>query len=164
MLEEVKQAATAYLAVQDHRSQNSDMMFQCLCESINDKRHVKVATNPDDYIFEINGEIVQDGPCLLKAVIDTAYTNTLMDTAVASQNLGSLDAFMDDLPDSNVTELIKHVNDNLKVLKAANETIHDLPRNLFKGMRRCKDKTFKSWLQRRFEDYTQKKDSIPPDA
>lgn len=31
-------------------------------------------------------------------------------------------------------------------------------------MRRCKDKAFKSWLGRRYDDYTQKKDPIPPDA
>ena len=71
---------------------------------------------------------------------------------------------MDNLPDSNVTELIKHVNENLKVLEAANEMTHDLPINLFKDSRRCKDKAFKSWLGRRYDDYTQKKDPIPPDA
>jgi len=163
-LEEVKQAAVAYLAVQDRRSQNSDMMFQCLRESINDETHTKVANTPDDYTFEVNGETVEDGPCFLKAVIDATYTNTLTNTAVARQNLASLDAFVDNLPDSNVTELIKHVNENLKVLEAANETTHDLPINLFKGLRRCKDKAFKSWLGRRYDDYTQKKDPIPPDA
>lgn len=97
-----------FLAVQDRRSQNSDMMFQCLRESINDETHTKVANTPDDYTFEVNGETVEDGPCFLKAVIDATYTNTLTNTAVARQNLASLDAFVDNLPDSNVTERLTY--------------------------------------------------------
>ena len=71
-----------YLAVQDRHSQNSDMMLQCLRESINDETHAKVANTPDDYTFEINGETEEDSPCFLKAVIDATYTNTLTNTAV----------------------------------------------------------------------------------
>ena len=161
---EVRAAATAYLAVQDRRSQNSDMMFHCLHDSITDSIHMKVANDSDAYTFEIDGENIEDSPGFLKAIIDATYTNTLSNTAVARTNLVSLDTYIEGLPDSNVTQFIQHVQTQLKMLKAANETTQDLPINLFKGVRKAKDKTFRSWLQRRYDDYKSKKDPIPADA
>ena len=161
---EVRAAATAYLAVHDRRSQNSDMMFHCLRDSITDSIHTKVANDSEAYTFEIDGETIEDGPCFLKAIIDATYTNTLSNTAVARTNLVSLDTYMESLPDSNVTQFIQHVQTQLKTLEAADETTHDLPINLFKGLRKAKDKTFRNWLQRRYDDYKSKKDPIPADA
>jgi hypothetical protein len=86
-----------YQAANDRRTQNSAMLYQCLCKSITSKLHAKVSVNPACYYLTIPGPTPQDpvtrcrdGIFFLKAIIDETYTNTLNNAAVARSNLATL--------------------------------------------------------------------------
>lgn len=151
--EDVLQHARGYQALNDRRAQNSDMLYHCTRTSITSA--IRERVNTDTSRFQIrfrptpnDPEVIRfDGVCYLKAIIDETYTNTLSNASVARDNLSSLDKYMKELQDSNVTNFHLYVKENLQDLAAANETTNDLLVNLFKGYRAVKDKRFLTWIQ-----------------
>ncbi len=80
---QVRQLEEIYQPLLDWQCQNSAMMFQCINASIADEVLAKVSTDPTQYTIVIPAvpaqaqlaEVVQDGHCFLKAIIDNAYAN-----------------------------------------------------------------------------------------
>jgi hypothetical protein len=107
-----------------------------------------------DYILEVDGELINDGTCFLKAIIDNSHTNTLSSATAARTALSSLDVYMEKLPKSDIRKMNEYVRIKLNELAAANEPTTDLIMNLFKGYAKAKDKTFRAWLQREKDEYT----------
>jgi hypothetical protein len=107
-----------------------------------------------DYVLEVDGELINDGTCFLKAIIDSSHTNTLSSATAARAALSSLGTYMEKLPKSDISKMNEYVKLKLKELAATNETTNDLIMNLFKGYAKAKDKTFRAWLQREKEKYT----------
>ena len=143
----VQAAATTYLTAHDRNAQNSDQIFNCLRQSLTPEAYAKVANEKQYYRITVQGEVIDDGPCFLKALIDIAYTNTRSSAAVIRHNLSSLDTYMLGLKDSDIVAFHKYVKDNVNRLAAAGETTNDLLVNLFKAYKCAKDKNFLTWVQ-----------------
>jgi hypothetical protein len=88
-------------------------------------------------------EIVHDGPCFLKAIIDDTYANTATNVALARRNLVNLKDHIKTIPKYNITLFHQYVNEQLQELEAANETTTHLLVNLFSVYREVPDKQFK---------------------
>jgi hypothetical protein len=119
--EQVCQAAMVYQALNDHRVQNSNMLYNCLCKSISSNVHAKVTTNKARYCLVIpraapNDPVTYhcDGICFLKAIIDETYMNTLNNTIVARSNFTTLATYMKTLSDSNISEFNTYMKKNYK--------------------------------------------------
>jgi len=140
--QEVRTAATTYLAANDRNAQNSDQIFNCLCQSLTPEAYSKVANEKQTYTIRVRNEDIYDGVCFLKAIIDIVYTNTHSSAAVIS----SLDTYMATLKDSNIVAFHHYVKDNVNKLTAAGESTNDLLVNLFKAYRSVKDKAFLTWV------------------
>jgi hypothetical protein len=77
-------------------------MFQCIKASISPEVLAKVSTNPSCYRIKIPAvpaqanqpavpaEVVEDGPCFLKAIINDTYANTATKVTLARRNLANL--------------------------------------------------------------------------
>lgn len=119
--EEVQRQALIYIGTNNHRDQDSDMVFNCLKKSITDVVFAKVTTEPEHYMFTIDGEedepeSIEDGPCFLKAVIDKTYTNMRANSTVARENLANLAEYMEALPDSNIIDFNEYVKKQVETL------------------------------------------------
>jgi len=86
---QVEQAAEAYQPLVDWLSQNSAMMFSCICDSITTEIFAKVNTDPSRYRLTVPENLptpaytVSNGPCFLKVIIDDTYANTTTNIALA---------------------------------------------------------------------------------
>ncbi len=66
------------------------------------------------YAFEINNELLVNGPYFLAAIIYHTYTNTKANTEATRENLASLAKYMEALANSNMEKFISYVNEQLK--------------------------------------------------
>jgi len=132
------------------------MMFQCINASIAPELFAKVSIDPTRYRIVIPAvpaqpnqpaEIIHDGPCFLKAIIDDTYANTALNMALARRNLASLREHIKTVPDYNMTSFHQYVKEQLQELKAANERTTDLRVNLFSAYREVPDKQFRGYVQ-----------------
>jgi hypothetical protein len=146
---EVTRKAATYLGTNNREEQDSDMLFNCLRKSMTNEVYALVTIEPERYVFEVNQEILVDGPCFLASIIDHTYTNTKANTEAARENLSSLAKYMDSLVDSNVDKFIPYVKEQLETLAAGGETTNDLITYLFKGCSEVKDKTFREWIRQK---------------
>ena len=89
-------------------------------------------------------EVREDGPCLLKAIINDYYTNTTSNTPIARRNLAKLTKHMKSIESSNVEVFNRYVQENMLELEAAAESTSDLLVNLFDGYMEAKDKHFRN--------------------
>jgi hypothetical protein len=144
--EQIRDRAIEYLEEQGRRAQNSEQMFHCISASLTSDVFAKVVNADHNYTLDVAGELLTDGPSLLKVVVDSAYTNTRSSSAIVRTNLSNLDRYMESLKDSNIELFHYHVKENVKMLDAAGETTSDLLVNLFKAYRLAKDKPFVSWV------------------
>ncbi len=161
---DVIQKTRRYLGTDNREDQDSDMIFNCLRKSVMDNVYAQVTTEPERYMFTIDGEELVDGPCFLAAIIDQTYTNTLANTEAARENLSSLAEYMESLPDSNVEQFNAYVKVQLETLAAGGETTNDLITNLFKGYAKVKDKTFRDWIRQKKLAYKDGTFCIHPNA
>lgn len=150
----VRQQAEQYQPLLDRRCQNSAMMFQCINASITPAVFAKASIDPTRYRLTIPAaqpnqpaEIVHDGPCFLKAIIDDTYANTATNVALARRNLANLREHIKTIPEYNITLFHQYVKEQLQELEAANETTTDLLVNLFSAYREVPDKQFKGYVQ-----------------
>ncbi len=119
--EEVQRQALTYIGTNNHRDQDSDMVFNYLKKSITDVVFAKVTTEPERYMFTIDNEedepeSIADGPCFLKAVIDKTHTKHEGKSTVARENLANLAEYMEALPDSNIIDFNEYVKKQVETL------------------------------------------------
>jgi hypothetical protein len=131
------------------------MMFQCINASISAKVLTKVSKDPSRYTIVIPAipaqaqpaEIIEDGPCFLKAIIDDTYANTAMNIALAQRNLANLKEHIKTIQEYNIITFHQYVKEQLQELEVANDTTTDLLVNLFAAYREVPDKQFKGYVQ-----------------
>jgi len=70
---------------------------------------------------------------LIKAVINSAYTNTRSSSTVIHMNLTNLDWYMEALEQNDIMRFNEYIKAQIKLLAAAGETTSDLLMNLFKA-------------------------------
>jgi hypothetical protein len=92
-------------------------------------------------------EIIHDGPCFLKAIIDNTYANTATNVALARRNLANLREYIKTIPEYNITSFHQYVKVQLQELEATNETTTNLLVNLFSMYREVPDKQFRGYVQ-----------------
>jgi hypothetical protein len=140
---QLKAQAEVYQPLLDCQCQNSTMMFQCISASISAEVLAKVSTDPSHYRIKapavpaqasqptIPAEIIEDGPCFLKAIIDDTYANTATNIMLARRNLENLREYIKTVPEYNIITFHQYVKEQLQELEVANETTSDLLVNLF---------------------------------
>lgn len=161
---EVTRRVATYLRTNNREEQDSDMLFNCLRKSITDEVYALVTTEPECYVFEINQEILVDGPWFLAAIIDHTYTKVKANTEAARKNLSSLTKYMESLANSNVDKFNIHVKEQLETLAAGGEIANDPITNLFKGYSKVKDRTFREWIKQKKLAYKASTYRIDPNA
>ena len=143
---EVKEKAVIYLTTSNRTAQNSNQLFHCISHSLMAEAYNKVANKSEHYVLTIDGEQINDGPCFLKAVVDSAFTNTRSSSAIIRTNLTSLNRHMDVLEQNDIMKFNDYIKAPIKLLAAAEETTSDLLINLFKAYKNTKDKQFTTWV------------------
>jgi hypothetical protein len=106
----VRQQAEQYQPLLDGQCQNSAMMFQCINASITPEVLAKVSIDPTRYRSVIPAvqpnqpaEIINDGPCFLKAIIDDTYANIATNVVLARHNLANFREHIKTIPEYNIT-------------------------------------------------------------
>lgn len=122
------------------------MIFNCLHKFVTKEVLASILIEPEHYTFTIADESLKDGPCFLKCIINHTHMNTLANTAKARENLVSLKDYMESLTESNITEFIKYIKNQLETLVAGGETTNELITNLFKSYSHAKEKDFHIWI------------------
>ena len=92
---EVTRKAATYLGTNNREEQDSYMLFNCLRKSVTNEVYALVTIEPECYVYEVNQEILVDGPCFPASIIDHTYTNTKANTEAARKNLSSLAEYME---------------------------------------------------------------------
>jgi hypothetical protein len=133
-------------------------MYLCLAESVDGNTKEKMESERSDYLARqavVAGNVifVESGLLYMKKLLDTAHANTRATMAHARSNLAGLDAYMTNLPESDIKEFKKYVKQQLQTLTARGETIHDLVTNLFKGYLSVKCEKFVSFIERKKDSF-----------
>jgi len=166
--EQVRLAAITYQNARGRTAQNAAILYNFLSASITDEVLAKVNTEPGRYVLPIgvapNIEMVNDGICFLKAIIDYSITNSRSSASAARTALSSLDVYIASLPDSDIKKANLYIKGKLNELAACGETTTDLIDNLFKGYFKAKDIAFTQWLQRIKDDWTDRREQINPNG
>ena len=89
---------------------------------------------------------------LIKIIIREAYIDTQATTRILREHLSSLPEKLLELK-GDITQLNAYVKVTQDQLAARGETTTDLLANLFKGYLACADKTFRSNIEKKQEDY-----------
>lgn len=139
---EVTRKAMTYLGTNNREEMDSNMLFNCLRKSITNEVYSLVTTEPRRYVFEVNQEILLDGPCFLAAIIDHTYTNNKASIEAARENLCSLSEWC---PwQTAMWKNLTFMKEQLETLAVRVETTNNLIANLFKGYNKVKDRTFRN--------------------
>ena len=92
------------------------------------------------------------GNLLLKIIIRERHLDSNTTTTSIRNQLSSIDQFITTIG-CDITKFNAHVQMLLEGLSSRGETTHDLLSNLFKGYAATSDTTFKSYIERKQEDY-----------
>jgi hypothetical protein len=119
------------------------MMFQCPTDSITPEVFAKVSTDPDHYHIRIASitaqgnqpaqpaEVVNDGPCFLKAIIDNTDANTETNVVLAQRDLANLRDCIETIPEFDIIMFHQYMKEQLQEIEAAKKTTTNLLVNLF---------------------------------
>jgi hypothetical protein len=86
----VKKKVMTYLGTNTSEDQDSNMLYNCLQKSVNDKIFEKVSKEVSKYRDMVNGEYIFNGPSYLITIIEVTFVNTKANITTARDNLSSL--------------------------------------------------------------------------
>ena len=161
-------AINRYVTDENRLKQNSHQMYLFLMASMADDMLNMVTANEDQYkIVTVTqaapanpGDPVpapvthemEDGPSLLKLIVNKVYLDTRATVTTIRTDLGRLVEKMHELG-SDVTEFNKHVDLLVNALTARGETTQDLLTHLFAAYQSTSDRDFNAWAKQKETNY-----------
>jgi hypothetical protein len=157
--EEVRAHAQLYQEKATREAQNAEMLIQCLKASISRAVYNKVYLQREKYtIMRRNThELVEDGVCFLKTIIDNYYSNTRSSTKQIRKQLAQLNYYIRNVAKGDVSKLCEHVRELIYELNAAGETTNDLLANLLEALKEAPDSNFQRWLGNQVDLWSMRK-------
>jgi hypothetical protein len=127
-MEEVRAHAQVYQDRSMREAQNSEMLIQCLKASITRTVYNKIYLQREKYLIlrKNTNELVEDGVCFLKTIIDNYHSNTRYSTKQIRKQLATLNYYMRNVAKGDVTKLCQHTRELMFELNAGGETTNDL--------------------------------------
>jgi hypothetical protein len=102
-------------------------------------------------------ELVEDGVCFLKTIIDNYHSNTRSSTKQIRKQLATLNYYMRNVAKGDVTKLCQHTRELMFKLNAAGETTNDLLSNLIEALKEAPDNNFQRWLSNQVDLWSMRK-------
>jgi len=120
-LEEVRKHAQAYQNEARRYAQNAEQLITCLKGSITKGVHTRVHQLRSKFFptREPEKEVVQDGICYLKVIIDCYHCNARSATEKVRKQLSRLHMYMREVARGDVSKLCQHTRELLDKLYAA---------------------------------------------
>jgi len=158
-MEEVREHAQVYQDRAARDAQNAEMLIQCLKASISRKVYNKVYLQKEKYTITRRNthEVVEDGVCFLKTIIDNYYSNTRSSTKQIRKQLAQLNYYMRNVAKGDVSRLCEHTRELIYELNAAGETTNDLLANLIEALKEAPDVNFQRWLSNQVDLWSMRK-------
>jgi hypothetical protein len=158
-MEEVRAHAQMYQDRGTRDAQNAEMLIQCLKASISRKVYNKVYLQKEKYtiIRKNTFEVVEDGVCFLKSIIDNYYSNTRSSTKQIRKQLAQLKYYMRNVAKGDVSKLCEHMRELIYELNAAGETTTDLLANLIEALKEAPDINVQRWLSNQVDLWSMRK-------
>jgi hypothetical protein len=133
-------------------AQNDYQLFHCITKSV-DSSNTEIMQAGRPFYMAGAARNIESGLLYLKKLLMNAEADTRATTAHARDNLGRLDAYMNNLEGSVVKNFNLYVRRQLQTLTACGETRQDLVNNLFKGYLKTKSAKFHGFIERKKESY-----------
>jgi hypothetical protein len=158
-MEEVRDHAQAYQDRSSREAQNSEMLIQCLKASITRTIYNKIYLQREKYIIlrKNTNELVEDGVCFLKTIIDNYHSNTRSSTKQIRKQLATLNYYMRNVAKGDVSKLCERTRELMFELNAAGETTNDLLANLIEALKEAPDSNFQRWLSNQVDLWSVRK-------
>lgn len=133
---------TTFINTPTRNSQNSQMLFDLIVNSLSTQGFQRVSVWKDQ--FKING--FDSGGCLLKVVVRESYLDSSATETTIRTNLSNLDDYIRD-NGSDLVAFNAYVQSQLDGLAARGRTTTELKVNLFKGYKAVKDDDFINYMK-----------------
>ena len=149
---QVRAHAETYCDTATRNAQNSNQMYTCLSESVDQDTRVKLLADTDQYRVGPNHKY--NGPCYLKLLIQKASVDTKSTLALLRRNLNTLDVHIVKLA-WDIEKFHDYVKIQMRGLAARGATMDEgnVITNLQLAYLTVEDATFKNYMVRLQDDY-----------
>jgi hypothetical protein len=134
---------------QQRANQNNQMMQASIWESLTLRTQQSLTQYKVEYTFNR----IICGPLLLKIIIRTATMDSRATISIICAQFNDIDAYAAGV-NGNVEQITEFFTDNLDRLKASGANLNDEVDTLFKGLKAVPCKEFRSYINRKEEQYT----------
>ena len=121
-LTDVHNQAQQWLGQPTRNAQNSQMMYECLSNSLTKAAFDKVSAEADSYTYTMGDQQYEDGPSFLKCIISETEVDTRATTSLVRYNLSTLDKYMVTVK-YDIIAFNEYVKDQRKVLVSRGEDV-----------------------------------------
>jgi hypothetical protein len=140
-MEECVSHAEDYMLARDRASQNSQMMFHCLSDSLTTEFKAELMSEAGAYTIDGYSE----GLCFLKMITSKAQIDTVATVNVLRASIGKLSIKMVEMS-GNITEFNNYARNLDNTLKSYGETSPELMMNLFAAYEAVEDEKFNIYI------------------
>jgi hypothetical protein len=147
-IEQVRAHVATYSGTPTRAAQNSRQLFLCIMATLTEEAKAHMILFKEQYMVNE----VPSGMLLLKLVISESYIDTNATTKLLRERLSNLDKAMATLK-SDINQFNSYVKVQVDALAARGQRTEDLLANLFKGYATASDRTFRSYIAKKEEDY-----------
>ena len=149
----IRNNAIAYLTQGGRRSQDSEQLYQCIKNSLNEAAFSRVMTDKAKFQIDIAGTTLTDGPLFLMTAVSLAYTNTRAMSSVHRNKLSQLTQKMQSIPNNDITVFNTYVTSLVVLLAAGGEKCEDLAWNLIRAYKSTADEKFNNYIATKEEQW-----------
>jgi hypothetical protein len=140
-MEECVSHAEDYMLARNRSSQNSQMMFHCLSDSLTTDFKAELMSEAPTYTVDGYSE----GLCFLKLITSKAQIDTIATVNVLRASIGKLSTKMVEMS-GNITELNNYARNLDNTLKSYGEESPELMMNLFAAYEAVEDEKFGAYI------------------
>ena len=147
-LEQIRLHEESYLATQTREAQDSNLLYECIMNSISAECKAKLTIWKREYRCQQH----LSGNLLLKVLIRECHLDTNATVGGIRNRLSALDTYLPTVG-YNITKFNMYVKNLVDQLRARGEYTNDLLINLFKGYLAATDKSFTAYIEKKLEAY-----------
>ena len=142
-------AGSAYSGQPTRMAQDSQMLHQCLWNSLTVSAKRRINIYEDSY--HLNNEPV--GALLLRIIVRESAMDTNVTVEIITRDLENLDLKMSGEAKNNIDDFNVIVMTLLEALTARGQRNDFILSHLFRGYLACSDANFREWIQRKKDEY-----------
>ena len=152
-MNQIREHEETYLATQSRSAQDSNLLYECIMNSISSECKAKLTIWKKEY----RCRQLPSGNLLLKVLIRECHLDTNATIGGIRNRLSKLDTYLPTVG-YNITKFNMYVKNLVDQLRARGEFTNDLLINLFKGYLSATDKSFTAYIDKKLEAYEEGQD------